>query len=187
MDEIEDVSRAEDLLEVSIRRIREEDWKHYRTIRMKSLESDPAAFCTTLADVLGWEDSQWVERARENASSQNSSLWIAFLSNQPVGIVGIFMENSIFNLCHMWVDPAVRGKHLGRRLVETAIVWVRSVDHSAQIRLEVGTSQHEAIRLYTRCGFTPTGVNVNMKRAAEGEHRSCGVTRAKEMILHPRL
>ncbi len=162
MGEAEDGNIRAEAHNVEIRRIRENDWEQYRYIRLKALESNPAAFSTTLDEALAFDDTKWIERSRKNSNSSTEGLWLGFLGVKPVGIVGMFMQNVVFNLCHLWVDPAVRHNGLGRRLVETAIAWVDSQDASAAIRLDVSPVQGSAFHLYLQCGFISTGVEVSL-------------------------
>ena len=56
----------------------------------------------------------------------------------------------------MWVDPAVRGEQIGRRLLEALIAaaWASGV---TTLQLETGILQPEAIGLYKRHGFVERG------------------------------
>jgi putative acetyltransferase len=56
----------------------------------------------------------------------------------------------------MYVDPAVRGRRIGERLLHTleASLKERGV---ALALLETGSEQREALRLYERCGYTRRG------------------------------
>ncbi len=140
-----------------VRRIRVHDWTLYRDIRLKALRSDPLAFCTTLGEALAYDDAEWIERSRNHATSPTAGLWLAFHGSMPVGIAGIYEDKGTFNLFHMWIEPDYRGRHIGRKLVETATAWAKSGQPSVPIRLDVVTTQQDAIHLYSRCGFAPTG------------------------------
>jgi putative acetyltransferase len=52
----------------------------------------------------------------------------------------------------MYVDPALRGQRLGARLLEALEAELRSKG-IRQALLETGGDQHEALRLYQRCGY----------------------------------
>lgn len=153
--------------EVLIRRIRSDEWKLYRDIRLRALESDPLAFGTTLNSALERNNSFWIERAMRNATSSTESLWIAQHSDIAVGIAGIFPVLQDFHLYHMWVDPGFRRLHIGVRLMDSAIGWVKSEHPSAVIKLNVNKSQFAAIRLYVSRGFVPTGHEENLPHTPE--------------------
>jgi GNAT superfamily N-acetyltransferase len=58
-------------------------------------------------------------------------------------------------LKRMFVRPAARGRRIGQQLVEALEAWARELGHTAAV-LETGNLQHEAIALYTRCGYQRT-------------------------------
>lgn len=54
----------------------------------------------------------------------------------------------------MYVDPAVRGRGLGRRLLAFLEQQAAAASYG-QLWLETGTEQPEAIALYTSAGYRP--------------------------------
>ncbi|HET9977748.1 MAG TPA: GNAT family N-acetyltransferase [Burkholderiaceae bacterium] len=54
----------------------------------------------------------------------------------------------------MYVDPTLRGRRIGARLIETLEDALRCGGIALAL-LETGRDQHEAVRLYTRCGYVP--------------------------------
>lgn len=67
----------------------------------------------------------------------------------------------------MFVDPALRGQRLGRRLIE-ALEAELQAQGLALALLETGEDQREAIRLYERCGYR--------RRAAFGGYPDNGLS-----------
>ena len=56
----------------------------------------------------------------------------------------------------MYVEPSLRGQRIGSRLLSVLEGALRS-QGVALARLETGAAQHEAVRLYERCGYTRCG------------------------------
>jgi ribosomal protein S18 acetylase RimI-like enzyme len=54
----------------------------------------------------------------------------------------------------MFVRPAARGRGVARRLL-AALEEAAAARGYTTVRLETGTGQHEAIRLYTSAGYRP--------------------------------
>jgi putative acetyltransferase len=52
----------------------------------------------------------------------------------------------------MYVEPALRGQRIGSRLLSALEAVMRS-QNLTLARLETGAAQHEALRLYERCGY----------------------------------
>jgi putative acetyltransferase len=78
---------------------------------------------------------------------------VAFLDGAPVGCGAIqTLEPGVAELKRMYVRPDHRGRGLSRRLLTTLEDTARAEGH-AEIRLETGTRQGEAIGLYSSAGY----------------------------------
>ncbi|MBI1731472.1 MAG: GNAT family N-acetyltransferase [Gammaproteobacteria bacterium] len=72
-----------------------------------------------------------------------------------VGCGGLLpMENDDVELRKMYLTPAVRGKGLGRRLLEDLLAMARSRGHR-RVVLDTASVLKEAIALYRSRGFQP--------------------------------
>jgi putative acetyltransferase len=69
-----------------------------------------------------------------------------------VGCGAIRIADGYGELKRMWVDPALRGRRLGVRILEALIAEAQNLRLPA-LRLETGISQPEALGLYRRFGF----------------------------------
>ena len=56
----------------------------------------------------------------------------------------------------MYVDPSVRGRRIGARMVEALEAAMRARGLTLAL-LETGRDQHQAVRLYERCGYRRRG------------------------------
>ncbi len=70
----------------------------------------------------------------------------------PIGCGGIQFYPDFAELKRMYVRGTLRGRGLGRALLEHLAAHARA-NRCALLRLETGIHQHEAIRLYERWGF----------------------------------
>jgi GNAT superfamily N-acetyltransferase len=83
---------------------------------------------------------------------------------EPVGGVGlrtVAMETGTGEVRRLWVDPAWRGRGVGRELMAGIEEAARVLDLSV-LRIETGDRQHEAVALYEGTGWerifvTPEG------------------------------
>lgn len=143
-----------------VRRTSPEDAARLRTIRLTALESDPSAFGSSLELELEYPDELWVERA---AGSESSRMFVAEApgdgdgSPRLVGLAGGYRPDPSgpAELVSMWTDPAVRGRGVGRSLVESVVTWAIELG-VAEVRLWVTRGNDSAQRLYERCGFEAT-------------------------------
>jgi putative acetyltransferase len=62
------------------------------------------------------------------------------------------LDDTTAEVKRMFVDPAARGRGVGRRLLEELEAWAVA-GGMTRLVLEAGDRQQEAIRLYRLCGF----------------------------------
>ncbi|WP_084773623.1 GNAT family N-acetyltransferase [Nonomuraea candida] len=79
---------------------------------------------------------------------------LAELDGRPVGCCAIQPLPGGAELKRLYVTPQARGRGVARRLVAEAEALATALGH-AEIRLETGIHQPEAIALYTRLGYLP--------------------------------
>ena len=77
-------------------------------------------------------------------------------SRTPLGC-GCFKQHApgTIELKRMYVAPQSRGRRIGAQLVSALEDWARTLGYTAAV-LETGNRQHEAVALYTRCGYVRT-------------------------------
>jgi GNAT superfamily N-acetyltransferase len=147
---------------VVIRPIQREEGAALRDIRLRAIRDAPDAFAVSLAEALAQTDEGWTAWATGLATGEASVMYVAEDAGTWIGMAGGMRGASgpgeIAHLISMWVDPAHRGRGLGRRLVERVADWAR--DRGAR-RLELWVTAHNAaaIGLYARCGFGDIGAS----------------------------
>jgi GNAT superfamily N-acetyltransferase len=85
------------------------------------------------------------------------AFWVARLDGRVVGSVGVErLPDGQAELHRLYLDATLRGRGVGRALVETVLDWCR---HAGIRRLTLwsDTRFDRAHRLYERMGFTQTG------------------------------
>ncbi|WP_428664672.1 GNAT family N-acetyltransferase [Runella sp.] len=88
---------------------------------------------------------------------EKERLWIAETDEHIVGSVIVFEEHpGVAHLRSLLLHPSVRGRGLGRRLVQLAIDFCREVGYQ-KITLETFDELHAALHLYNTFGFQQTG------------------------------
>lgn len=143
-----------------IRPIQPREGAALRDIRLRAIRDTPDAFAVSLADTLAQTAEGWTAWATRNASGDASIMYVAEDAGTWIGMAGGMRDTSgseeVAYLISMWVDPAHRGRGLGRRLVERVVGWAG--DRGLR-RIELWVTAHNtaAIALYARCGFRETG------------------------------
>ena len=81
------------------------------------------------------------------------ALLVAYADDQPAGCVAMRpLDEGACEMKRMFVRDEFRGLGIGRALAEAIITAARSAGYKV-MRLDTGTDQTEAIRLYARQGF----------------------------------
>lgn len=84
---------------------------------------------------------------------QDGGLFIAYEEDQPVGVVGLRrLSATEAEVKRMFVKEEVRGKGIGKMLLQTCIASARTMNYKL-IRLDTGSSMKAAVGLYTAHGF----------------------------------
>src|SRR6476619_7442102 len=106
---------------IDVRPVSPADWRAYRDVRLAMLLDAPWAFGSTHADALTIDDDGWRERV------SSAEYWLAWCGGDPVGSVclsdRLAERPGEANIFGMWVDPTVRGRSIGARLVQAAGGW----------------------------------------------------------------
>jgi GNAT superfamily N-acetyltransferase len=138
---------------MEIERLNRTDAGRLREIRLRALEDSPDAFGSTLSDQVHDPLQTWAE------SLDRLATFVAVLDGKDVGLVRAgpdAAEKSRAWLLSMWVAPEGRGQGIGDALVDTVVHWARKEGY-LQVALDVGDTNLNAIALYERKGFRPTG------------------------------
>lgn len=130
------------------------DWQMLREIRLQGLKDAPDAFSSTYAGESAFEDSVWHQRAGRDGS------FIAFIpeasTSGAAGLAGGYQETpGVAELVSMFVRPQARGHGVGEALIDAVVAWA-SAKNATSVHLWVTETNSRALRLYERCGFTPT-------------------------------
>jgi DNA-binding MarR family transcriptional regulator/GNAT superfamily N-acetyltransferase len=111
------------------------------------------------AEQYGWDQSFEAlvahivaEYARDH-DPRREAAWIAEVDGEPAGcVLCVRREEDVAQLRLLLVDPRVRGRGIGGRLIEECLRFTRHAGY-ARITLWTNDVLHEARRLYERAGF----------------------------------
>ncbi len=89
----------------------------------------------------------------EEVAEGRGAFLVAYLDDDPVGCGAIRLnEPTLAEIKRMYVDPRVRGRRVGRRIVEALEIQARRLG-AKRIVLETGPRQPDAIAMYSHAGF----------------------------------
>lgn len=139
--------------EISVRVLREEDWADYRDVRLRALKESPEAFVASAEEEGTYGEDRWrgrMQRSRRLLAEQGDSV---------VGVVSVGSHKieapGVGELFGLWVEPALRGTGVARKLLEAAAAQARA-DDLKQLIYWVGTDNGRAVAFASSFGFRPT-------------------------------
>jgi ribosomal protein S18 acetylase RimI-like enzyme len=130
----------------------------FREIRLRALCDAPSAFGSTYAKEAQLSDAEWLHRT-ERWNGHSGIGFLAMDGSVGCGIAGSFLDDrdaAQAHLISMWTAPTYRRQGVGRLLVETIGDWARERGAQALL-LMVTSSNHSAMKFYSRLGFSQTG------------------------------
>src|SRR5262245_378212 len=139
------------------------DAEAYQELRLRALQTNPEAFGGS------YEESreQGIEFFRQRIPELDSDnvIFVAEVDGQLMGMMGL-VRNTPQKMKHratiwgVFVDPALRGKGVGRQLMEAILNHARQINGLRHVTLSVVTTNTTALRLYESFGFTIWGTEL---------------------------
>lgn len=146
---------------VVIRQLGNDDAPAYQALRLEGLRNVPSAFGSSEREEAHFTQEQ-VE-ARLTGSLPDIATFGAWLDGRMVGVVTV-IANTRQKTAHkamiaaMYVTESARGRGVGRKLMEAAIAYARTLPQVEELDLAVTVGNETARRLYLSLGFEPYAV-----------------------------
>ncbi len=140
-----------------VNRIRSDQWRILRDVRLRALEEAPYAFGTTLVEGQKRTDRDWQDMVRDHATLADRAYFMAYVEDNPCGMAGCYRTASdTVMLTAMWVAPEFRGQKIGEQIVRAVIEWAGAGGAST---IEAWVSENNPARFfYKKIGFEETGL-----------------------------
>lgn len=147
--------------ETSLRRLQADDAAAHRALMLAAYAREPGAFTSTVAERASLPLAWWTQRLGPGAAMP--AVWGAWDGARLVGAAGLSGSSGersahLATLFGMVVEPAWRGRGLGRALVQAVLAHARAQPGLRVLQLTVSDDNEAACRLYERCGFNAFGV-----------------------------
>jgi ribosomal protein S18 acetylase RimI-like enzyme len=161
-------SNFTEVIWMEIRTLAAKDAELYRVIRLEGLKLNPEAFGSSYEEELDYT----IEVYGNRLGAELNFTYGAFDGDSLVGVVTLVPEGKRkmkhrANIYAMYVTPAVRGRGVGKCLMEKAIAKARKLEGTQQIYLTVTASNEPAKRLYSSLGFNVYGLDQKAMRIGD--------------------
>jgi GNAT superfamily N-acetyltransferase len=147
-------------LPLRTRLMQSHEWQLFRDVRIASLRDSPRAFGMPLAEAMALSDEDWKARTVTRCNPGNFITVLGLAEDTtPAGIAsGTLAEGNPAQarIISMWIAPTHRRTGLARLIIADILAWARGKGCTEAV-LGVSEGNHDAITLYERLGFMPTG------------------------------
>lgn len=141
----------------TVRSLKADEGMLLKRLRLGALEESPDSFSPTFEEVSGHDDDYWHAAAKRIGESTDIEIFVAEDAGEAVGMVsGEVDSTGVGHIGAMWASPLVRGKGVGRQLMNTVMGYLSSKG-CARIELSVTETNQVAINMYRNLGFHFTG------------------------------
>ena len=125
----------------------------YRSIRLRALECDAAAFESSYEREAAFEDASWRSRLASFAG-RPGAVFVVDIDGRAEAMMGIGQgPNEVQAIVWgMWVAPAFRRRGFGEQLLAAGLTWARELGLES-ISLDVFPVNTAAVALYQAAGF----------------------------------
>lgn len=154
---------------MTVRKLHPDEWRLYRSLRLRALRDSPDAFGSTYARESAFPDAEWIERLARGTASSGDLPLVAECDGEPCALLWARVDESAPSKAHlyqMWVAPECRRRRVGHALLETVAAWARTVGVDT-LELDVTLENEPAVRLYERAGFTLFGESRPLRPGSE--------------------
>ena len=150
-----------------VRRLRPDEWRELRSLRLRALADAPDAFGATLPEAENEPDASWQLRA----SSDDRVVIVAEGDGRFVGMASggrAPTDEPAAGLHSMWVEPAARGTGLAAAIVAAVVEWARGAGYPV-LGLGVTTTNARAVAFYERLAFVDSGQRMLLREGSDLE------------------
>jgi RimJ/RimL family protein N-acetyltransferase len=146
-----------------IRPLAEADAGRWRDLRLRMLREHPDAFGSAYEQQVTRPIEVFARRLRAEEGAPDNVILGAFDGEQLVGSIGLWRDDGAKDrhkaaIISMYTAPEVRGRGIGKALLQAAIARARAADGIEQLLLAVTAHNTPARNLYAALGFESYGV-----------------------------
>ena len=148
---------------MEVRILTEADGEAFWNIRLRALRDDPESFGSSYEEILERGIAGATQSLRKRDTSPDNATFGAFEGGTLAGIAGFRREEEVKKrhkgvIWGMYVPREMRGKGIGKALLQAAIAYAKTMPQLEQINLSVVLTSREARQLFISLGFQTYGL-----------------------------
>jgi ribosomal protein S18 acetylase RimI-like enzyme len=148
---------------MDVRILTEADAGAFWNIRLRALRDDPESFGSSYEEILERGIAGATQSLRKRDTAPDDVTFGAFEGETLVGIAGFRRGEEVKKrhkgvIWGMYVPREMRGKGIGKALLEAAIAHAKTLPQLEQINLSVVLTSREARHLFISLGFETYGL-----------------------------
>ena len=148
---------------MEVRILTEADGEAFWNIRLRALRDDPESFGSSYEEILERGIAGMAQSLRKRDAAPDDVTFGAFDGGTLVGIAGFRRGEEVKKrhkgvIWGMYVPREMRGKGIGKALLEAAIAHAKTLPQLEQINLSVVLTSKEARYLFISLGFETYGL-----------------------------
>jgi GNAT superfamily N-acetyltransferase len=148
---------------MEVRRLAETDAEAFWNIRLRALRDNPESFGSSYEEILERGIDGIEHGLRKSEAAPDDATFGAFEGKALVGIASFQREEEVKKrhkgvIWGMYVPQELRGKGVGKALLEAAIAYAKTLSGLEQINLAVVLTSKEARKLFISIGFETYGL-----------------------------
>ncbi len=147
-------------MNITIRRLTEDDWLEFSQVRLKALQTDPKVFGSNSEKESQMTETEW----RNRFQPDDSAIFLIYAGDTPIGMTCVGVDRDaptkkIALFWGSWLAPRVRRKGLSELMYRARINWAKQ--HSTIERLVVSHRASNLVSKYAnqKHGFVATHAN----------------------------
>ncbi|MBC7798339.1 MAG: GNAT family N-acetyltransferase [Pyrinomonadaceae bacterium] len=147
-------------MNITIRRLTEDDWLEFSQVRLKALLTNPEVFGSNYERESQMPEAEWRSRLQEKVNG----IFLIYENETPIGITCVSIDRDDATrktalLWGSWLAPRVRGKGLSELMYQTRINWAREQPTVEKIIVSHRASNLASKRANQKHGFVATHKN----------------------------
>jgi GNAT superfamily N-acetyltransferase len=148
---------------MEVRKLGEADAEAFWNIRLQALKENPESFGASYEEILERGIAGMAPGLRRREAEPDDATFGAFDGKKLVGIAGFLREGEVKSrhkgrIWGMYVPQELRGKEVGKALLQAAIAYAKTLSGLEQINLSVVLISKEARHLFISLGFETYGL-----------------------------